>query len=132
MLSRSDVELLWEVMSRCDDDNSAKIARIIRDDLNVNYINKKSPQKKKISIDPRGHDWLRLQSKEIRETAEDFGEWLAENSHDKSLPEFEKGNKIPLIKRFRTLSESYFGTLCGLKDAKDCVEIVFGNYVINY
>ena len=140
MLSMHDVQLLWEVMSRCDDTNSAKIARIIRDDLNGNYINKKKPAKR-VNVIPEGHEWLRNQSWEVRQTAEDMGEWLAENeTHNRYLEEFQNGNKIPLIKRFRTLSQAYCGTnattggpgACGLKEAKDAIETVFGRYVKQY
>ena len=140
MLSMNDVQLLWEVMSRCDDVNSAKIARIIRDDLNGHYINKgkvAKPAKHADEINSAAHEWLKHQEWAIRQTVEDMGEWLAENeTNNRFLDEFRDGNKIALIKRFRMLSQAYYPTTyddkpqyCGLKQTKDAIEIVFGRYL---
>lgn len=137
MLSMHDVQLLWEIMSRCDDTNAGKIARILQDDLK-RYTNKpKTVKRPKLLAD--GAEWLSLQEWAIRKTTEDMGEWLVKNKENLHLDEFRSGNKIPLIKRFRTLSQAYYSTTyddkrqaCGLKEAKDAIETVFGRYVKPY
>lgn len=133
MLSLCHAERLWDIMQSTDSVNAAAIARILQNELR-NYV--KKPQAKFVDISVV--NWTNDQSPEVRHTIQDMGNWIESNQYDTHLPEFSPhGNKISLIKRFRTLSQQYYpynsatGTQgnCGLKEAKDAIEIVFKEYI---